>query len=150
MFAVKWKRRIFERNAKMAKIKWSYGLRWGERMKMLSLVTLLGLQTGRVDPSLTYSQLELHTRPGHLDRWTVAETGCPCPASSQLSCPCCAPGGCPCPLQPDQTGARCVQCGLQQACLNGKSTEELFFGHFVTSHLSWLIKIPENSRNILF
>ena len=71
---------------------------------MLSLLTLLGLQTGLVDPSVTYSQLELHTRRGHLDRWTVGQGVC-------------APGGCPCPAQP----ARCVQCGLEEACLNGKN-----------------------------
>ena len=86
---------------------------------MLTVLCLL-LLAGQADPSVTYSQLSLHTEPGHLDRWTIKDTGCPCPglsSSSNLSCPCCAPGGCPCP----EAGARCVQCGLQKAaCLNGK------------------------------
>ena len=38
------------------------------------LVVLAGL-LGLADPSVTYSQLGLHTRPGHVDMWTMAESG---------------------------------------------------------------------------
>ena len=89
---------------------------------MLTVASLLLVLAGQVDPSLSYSQLELHTLPGDVDRWTVRETGCPCPPDSSTpgrSCPCCGRGGCPC-VQPGP--ARCVQCGLEGAgvCLNGE------------------------------
>ena len=38
------------------------------------LAVLAGL-IGLADPSVTYSQLGLHTRPGHVDMWTMAESG---------------------------------------------------------------------------
>ena len=41
---------------------------------MLMLVMMAGL-LGLADPSVTYSQLGLHTRPGHVDMWTMAESG---------------------------------------------------------------------------
>ena len=38
------------------------------------LAVLAGL-IGLADPSVTYSQLGLHTRPGHVDMWTMAQSG---------------------------------------------------------------------------
>ena len=38
------------------------------------LVVMAGL-LDLADPSVTYSQLGLHTRPGHVDMWTMAESG---------------------------------------------------------------------------
>ena len=85
-------------------------------VKMIVLFILTLLHTDPVDPSVAYSQLQLHTKPGHVDMWTTSESGCTCQGHDAYSCPCCAPGGCPCP----QLGAqRCVQCGTEAACSNG-------------------------------
>ena len=84
-------------------------------MILLFLLTLL--HSDPVDPSVAYSQLQLHTKPGHVDMWTMSEKGCTCQGHAAYTCPCCAPGGCPC----SQLGAqRCVQCGMEAACSNGE------------------------------
>ena len=83
----------------------------------VTLVLVLAALRG-VDPSLMgpgYSQLQLHTPPGHVDTWTRRETGCACPDTGGLACPCCNQGGCPCPRH-----GRCVQCGLEAACAGGQ------------------------------
>ena len=90
-------------------------------MILLFLLTLL--HSDPVDPSVAYSQLQLHTKPGHVDMWTMSESGCTCQGHAAYTCPCCAPGGCPC----SQLGSqRCVQCGMEAACTNG---ELCFFSH---------------------
>ena len=85
------------------------------RMRILISISLITLFCGTVNLSVSYSQLQLHTRPGHVDLWTLSETGCTCPGHDERRCPCCAAGGCPC-----HGSRRCVQCGLERACSNGE------------------------------
>ena len=96
---------------------------------VLALATLRG-----VDPSLMgpgYSQLQLHTPPGHVDTWTRRETGCACPDTGGLACPCCNQGGCPCPRH-----GRCVQCGLEAACAGGQY-DHLDTSYVLSTRQSW-------------
>ena len=78
---------------------------------------------------MSFTQKSGHTQ---VDRWTLTETGCSCPqAPKDNSCPCCSQGGCSC-----GRGQRCVQCGLEQGCVQSKIIIMYMFDFYMIHYTS--------------